>query len=520
MSGSMSGELGKPTGPPAGSGRRVWWCVLVSAGAVYLLTAQHGPAWQDSGVFQWRMRTLDLGGAGGLALAHPLLIVLGRLAGAVPLGSLAFRFNALSAVAAAVAAANLALLVRRLSPRVPAAGVFAAGAFALAHSVWWLATIAESHALLAALLSAELLVLAELLRRPTTAAAAALGLLNGLGLATHNLALLALPAYALAVVLLAARGRLRRSAVAVFAAGWAVGASLWIALVIGLALRAGVSAALGSALFGAEWKGAVLGGSARSAARGLGYVLYNFPNLALPLAALGLWRARRRVGAGLAGALAWVLGAHFLFAVRYAVPDQFMFFVPFYLVVSLLAGLGLAEVWGRRKLVRIAAVASLGLGPAGYALAPAVVGAVDLRLPGSARRLPYRDHARYWLTPWKLGEDSAGKFAAEAIDQLGRRPEPTILFADTTSYPPLRWAAEEQGLPAGMRLVGGGARRLRRRLEEDPRGFWADVRREGASVWVVSNVPGYCPAGLGPFVQPEPTGVLYRVRAPGTLPGP
>ena len=180
--------------PSAPSAKRLWWAVLLTSAALYLLTAQRGPAWQDSGIFQWRSDRLNLTSHLGLALAHPLLIVLGKLAGMVPLGPLAWRLNALSALAGAFATANLTVLVRRLVPKVPAAAVFAGGAFALAHTVWWLATVMESHMLLAALMSAELLVLVSLLRRPRLSMVLLLGLLNGLGLATHNLALLSLPA--------------------------------------------------------------------------------------------------------------------------------------------------------------------------------------------------------------------------------------------------------------------------------------------------------------------------------------
>ena len=65
----------------------------------------------------------------------------------------------------------------------------------------------------------------SLLKRPRISMVVLLGALNGLGMATHNLALLALPAYGLAVLLLAGRGRLKWWAVPLFVAAWAAGAS-------------------------------------------------------------------------------------------------------------------------------------------------------------------------------------------------------------------------------------------------------------------------------------------------------
>ena len=486
--------------------------VAVVAAAVFLLTAQRGPAWQDSGIFQWRMHTTDLAGHLGLALAHPLLIILGRCVRLLGLPGELWRFNAISAIAAAVAAANLAVIVRRLIPKVPVAAYFVAGAFGLAHTVWWLATIAESHMLLAALVSAELLVLIALLRRPRVSMVLLLGLLNGLGVATHNLALLALPAYAVAVMLLVWRRRIAWPVVPLFAAAWCAGAAPLIWLTIRMAGQAGAAAAVQSALFGRNWQGQVLGGSAKAAVLGLGYIVYNFPNLALPLAAVGLWRLRRRVGAGLAAALAYITAIHFVFAVRYTVPDQFMFFVPFYLMVALLAGLGLAHLCeNRRRLLKIAAVASLVLGPVAYATAPSAARAMKLPLPGSRRTLPYRDHARYWLTPWKHNEDSAGRFARHAIKQLAAEGCTVILFSDSTTYPPLRWV--EHSVPS-LRLVGWEENhRLRRMLEKNPQAFWDMVRRTNARVFVVSNVNSYYPAEFKGCVERDRTGVLYRVHS-------
>jgi len=504
---------------PARSGRRLWAAAFAAAAAVYLLTAQRGCAWQDSGIFQWRIHTFDLTGFLGLALAHPLVIGLGKLAETIPLGPPAWRLNAVSALAGAVAVANLAVLVRRLAPppagsKIPVAAIFAAGAFGLAHTVWWLATVTESHALVAALLSAELLVLTSLLRRPRVSMVVVLGLLNGLGVSAHNLALLALPAYGLAVIGLAARRRVRWWAVGAFVAAWSAGASLLLGLLIAEAARSGLGAAVASALFGRSWQGDVMGGSWRAVGLGMGYALYNLPHLALPLAAIGLWRLRRRVGGALAAAIGYVLAAHLIFAIRYTVQDQFMFFVPLYWMTALLAGLGLAETCVRRRWLKVAALASLALAPAAYAIAPSAVRAMKVPLPGGKRRLPYRDAARYWLTPWKSGEDSAERFARDAIGQLARRGEPAILYADLTAWPALKWVAEVEGRRAGVRLVSSLDADLLHRWSNDLDGFWSDLRRESGSLWVVSNVTPYCPPALHPYVAAEPTGVLYRVEPP------
>ena len=93
---------------------RQYVSVLVVALALYGLTTQRGYGWQDSGVFQWRILNFDLLGWNGIAVAHPLLIILGKVFSFLPLGPLALRINLLSAVAGAVAVANVATMVRRL----------------------------------------------------------------------------------------------------------------------------------------------------------------------------------------------------------------------------------------------------------------------------------------------------------------------------------------------------------------------------------------------------------------------
>lgn len=258
-----------------------------------------------------------------------------------------------------------------------------------------------------------------------------------------------------------------------------------------------------------------MGFSWRAVGLGLGFVVYNLPHLALPLAAIGLWRLTRRVGGALAAAIGYILVAHLVFAIRYPVQDQFMFFVPLYWMTALLAGLGLAETCVRRRWLKVAALASLAaMAPAAYAVAPSAVRAMKVPLPGGKRHLPYRDAARYWLTPWKGGEDSAERFARDAIGQLTRGGEPAILYADLTAWPALKWVAEVESKGAGVRLVSGLDAGLLARWNRDLDGFWEDLRREGGSLWVVSNVTPYCPPVLQPYVAAEPTGVLYRVAAP------
>jgi len=481
-------------GPRGGTG--FYLAVVGIMLAVYVATTQRGPAWQDSGIFQWRVLNFDLAGKLGLALAHPLLIMLAKATSFLPIGPPAFRINLVSAICGAVATANVALLVRRLSPGRSAAAWLAAGIFGLAHTPWWLSTICESQMVFAALFTAELHVLASLVRGPTGGLALLLGAVNGLALMAHNLALLSMAVYGLVVLTLCLRGRLRFWAVGLLAFGWAAGSAGLLALVTREAGAIGLVPAVKSALFGQRWQSDVLGGSPKAVSMGAAYIMYNFPNVALPLAVVGLWAFRR---AGLR-ALRWpvygLTALYLLFAIRYTVADQFMFFVPFYVMVAVLAGVGLGNL-SQRIAGRLAplAMASLLVGPVLYAAMPPIARSANLPVPGR-KDLPFRDAGRYWLAPWKAGENSAGMFARKALDSV---PVGGTVIADSTSLYPLLWTQRVEGLGRGVKLLDGASPRT--------------VEPGTPNVFAVSRTPGYYPPWLAraALLKRSPGQVLYSV---------
>lgn len=488
------------TQPTASNGVRepvgLYLAVLGMMLALYATTTQQGPAWQDSGIFQWRILNFDLAGEFGLALAHPLLIMLGKAMSFLPVGSPAFRMNLLSAICGAVATANVALLVRRLSPDRPVAAWLAAGFFGLAHTPWWLSTICESQMVFAALFTAELHVLVSLVRRPTGGLTLLLGVVNGLALMAHNLALLGMAVYGLVVLAFCLRGRLRWSAVGLLAIGWVVGSAGLLALVAREAWAVGLIPALKSALFGQAWQSHVLGGSARAVKMGAAYIVYNFPNVALPLAFVGLWAFRRLPLRAFHWPICGLTALYLGFAIRYTVVDQFMFFVPFYAMMAVLAGVGLGSLRDRTfSWLAPLAMASLLIGPALYAAMPSVARKANLSMPGRGD-LPFRDAGRYWLSPWKASENSAGVFANKALASV---PSGGIVIADSTSLPPLRWTQRVDGLGRGVRLLAGASREM--------------VSPGMPNVFAVSAKPGYYPPWLAKaaLLERSPGQALYCV---------
>ncbi len=126
---------------------------------VYLQTLLPGAGWGDIARFQYVARVWGIPHRFG----YPLYIALSRLFGYLPVGSLAYRINLMSAVFAALAAVTVYFLVRLLTRTRTAgdevAAASAALSFAFSRALWGQAVVAEVYTLNAALIGAVLLAL-------------------------------------------------------------------------------------------------------------------------------------------------------------------------------------------------------------------------------------------------------------------------------------------------------------------------------------------------------------------------
>lgn len=140
--------------------------VGLAALAVYLQTLLPGAGWGDIARFQYVARVWGIPHRFG----YPLYIALSRLFGYIPLGSMAYRINLMSALFAALAAVTVYFLVKRLtrtraadrnghSHGDPVAAASAALSFAFSRALWGQAVVAEVYSLNAFLIGAVLLVL-------------------------------------------------------------------------------------------------------------------------------------------------------------------------------------------------------------------------------------------------------------------------------------------------------------------------------------------------------------------------
>src|SRR5262245_60054533 len=184
------------------STRGAAWIAALAALWAYALTLSPTVAWvnegEDSGDLLVASATLGIPHPTG----YPLFVLLGRVAGFLPLGSLAFRINLVAAVAGAVSVYFIARYVLEVAPRAASAGaaLAAAGAaltYAFSRGAWSQSVLAEVYSLNAAFLAAILWALARAERTGSARHLALAAYLLGLGLTNHLLLIAVIPAVAL-----------------------------------------------------------------------------------------------------------------------------------------------------------------------------------------------------------------------------------------------------------------------------------------------------------------------------------
>jgi hypothetical protein len=426
----------------------------------------------------------------------------------------------------AIAAANLAVVAAQITGR-RRFGLMAAALLVLSHTGWWLSTVAEVYTWSLAGFTAELWLLLSLLRRATWRKLAALALVNGLGLAVHNFALLPLPVYVLTALLLIRSGRLRAWALAAAAGAWLAGASLYIGLIVrDIAGGNAVLDTIRSALVGEFTQNVLNAGLAWNTVRKVNLILMLMNVIGPPLLAfvgaarLGASRLSRfkaapspMTGAGassrsVAAAFGAIALIHLLFVARYNVPDQFTFFLPAMAMIYLYAAVGLAVWSSRSRTSRRVAWAMMLLWLPALPLLYSAVPAVARKLGGSGlekRELPFRDELRYWLAPWKQDETSAQQFALAALSDVAPR---AVVYADPTSFYPLAVARETLRLRPDVLLAGEDGESALPRPEPNVQAFLAALGDR--PLYVVTPTAPYLPQPLMDALDFEKAGVLYK----------
>jgi len=483
--------------------------VFCGAGVLYVVSCAPGALWQDSGLIQYRIWHNNIEGFLGLAISHPLFYILAIGAKYVPLGEFGHRVNLVSAIAAAVAVANLFLLVRLwLGKNLPAA--ITAVTFAVSHTFWCHASIIETYTLWTAIFSAELIMLLQYTKTKRVCYLYWLGLLNGLAIAVHMLASIPFLCYAVFLVFLLVRKEIRSKDLGIITLLWIVGALPYECLIIKNMVQSGdVAGTLASAAFGARWQAEVLNTSlsVKTVKENFLFILLNFPTPNILLFFVGCFGLSKiSPSSGFRNIMAGLIVSFFVFAFRYTITDRYAFFIPFYCVASVFMGLGahlLQEGINRRVFVYAVLVFSF-LPVTVYATAPRLAEKMRLDL-GTRGDVPYRNDYEYFLQPWKTGYKGAERFAEEALDAVG---DNAIICADSTTVAPLLYVQEVKGQRPDVKIVYGTVS-----SENAPQLNEETIRQllEEVSVYVVSPKAGYCPACVLDHYDLVQAGVLWRV---------
>jgi hypothetical protein len=502
---------------------------------VYCITVQRGVSWQDSGEFQYRILARDFRMLSGIALTHPAYLSSAELF--THLFSPTCRVTAINIFSSAGMILALALLARllKLLHFKESTILIALITLGLSHMGWWMSTIAEVYTWSLALFMAELLCVAKLcmkgsgFRVPAFAVPTAgkqgsgekdeekqkssrtiwlwilLAMVNGLHASFHNFAFLNLPVYALLFLYLQRHERLVRSIilVALAALAWLTGACLLVFLFL-LEWRETSSclATLKSLFFGQGYEDVVLG---------MKTINWSLVKTNLALASISVlnpvwfficYSGRTyKIFTPFKVLLLGLTGVHFLFWIRYFVPDQATFVLPTLSLLVIWVAIGLdCFVLSHKQLVGLFVTVLL------FSVAsPIIIHQLLILKQGGiqrARHLPFRDECCYWLFPWKQNEHSAAQFTEQVRKSLNNGD---IIIADRTSSGPLIAAQAAGQLSKEIRIISF--------LTGETEAELLQLVATQARVYIVSPVPGYASPALltGQFTF-EKEGVLYRVR--------
>ena len=512
----------------------LWLAAFVGALALYVFTLAPGLVWQDGGEYQWTAARLTWPPAQGTVWSrpgeavrvHPWFLVAARGLWWPRFWDYAYAANLCSAISMALAAANVVLIVDLMTRRRWAA-VVAGLAFAVGHTIWTFAVMSEVLGWAAAFLSAECLC-AWAWASPAGASRRQarwlllLLFLNGVALSNHLMAAISLAVFGVWILAEVIRRRAPWWVLPAGAGLWLVGGTLyWIVVGLEYVRTASLAETLVSATVGGFGHAAVnVSDLPALVEKSFLYVGLNYPTPLVFAALVGLVTLWRRKG-GFPRVLVVLALICFLWVARYDVPDQYSFFVPFYVAASVLIGVGVAAMRGRwGRWVAPVAVALALLPVAVYAVLPQAAERAEFVF--FKRELPYRDPYTYFLQPWKRGDDGARRFATEVLDAL---PADAILLPDTTPAPPLKCLHDIEGRRPDVLIVDP----YDVRFDDSLREYWParpedgspppppEAFARGRRIFIVSDVKGYKPLWVDAHGVVEPFGLIFEVkpRTPG-----
>jgi 4-amino-4-deoxy-L-arabinose transferase-like glycosyltransferase len=341
----------------------------------------------------------------------------------------------------------LAYLVYRLSGSLGADrpyAALAALAVLLLQNVFWVSTKMEVYGLhLLTVLAAYWIVFDERAALGRSTQVLLVGLLTGLGAATHQLTFIVL--FPLYLFMTARAGGRILWAVPGFLIGmfpcypalfnqFMSGSDPWTLL------RVFMTGSDGSAVSG--WEGALFRFDRMWADKA--YVSL----VLLSLCGIGLLGLLRPPPGSKSNILWWAATLNLMFAVSYALNDRFTFFLPGAVFYTLLGVAWVSRRYPGHRVAVYATLAAILAHPAIMVGTAALAHAGVVTLPGRSATLPYRDDVTYFMAPY-IPDRSAEAFVRAYERQV---PAGSVVASDFTAWAALR-SAQVTGRFLGRTLV-------------------------------------------------------------------
>ncbi len=448
--------------------------VFVSALALYALTLAPTVLWGGGDFARFQVWAAALRLEGG-AEGHPLWVALAHVFTALPLGDSAYRVNLSSAVFSAAALSLVHITIYDLIIMAPQTktrshGLVAArlGAWfgtislAVSHTFWTYAVMPKVYSLNSLIFAAALLCAVRWSRARRTVYLYGLAVALGVGAVAHLLFFALTPAFLVYIVLV-----MRERATGDGRWTHVVGAALLYIVLVGAGFALLHAITVGSTDY-ADAGGTGIGFihqflqvlvSPHALALGLGVFValmgYQF-FLTLLVVAVGVRVVLVQRPLAALFFLLVILDVAFVFAWLPGTPrlgdyaQNWHFYLPSYMVLAVLAGLGAARLWTRLTTERACALGAIALvlPIVAYAAAPRLARGVITRL--DLRTLPGRDNAAYLLSPWKQGEHGARAFGTATLRALSPH---AVLLADYSIYWVVRYLHDVEGVRKDVTLI-------------------------------------------------------------------
>jgi hypothetical protein len=447
----------EPVAPSRGT---AWSFAFGASLALFVATLAPDVLMMDSGEYQVAVHhfpRLDLGERpDDLVRVHPVYLAAAKLVSLIPVRSLAWRVNLVSALFGALAVANAVWLTMTLT-RDRRSALLTGLVLCLGHTLWAFAVIAEVMTMVAAFATLELICWARFLETRRTRWLAALALINGLGVATHLQLGLNTLVHTILYLQLARRNEITLRFITGCAAIWLLGTLPYSGLVLYYGFQTGDwPAILRSATLG-QYGTPITHTRPLTLLRGLASVLLNYPTLLIVFAVPAVRRLARAPFGPVAYAMLGVATIQFVFAMTYRVPDQYSFVLPFYIQFF-------------------------------------------------QRTVAYRDPYDFFIKPWQQGNTGQRRYIEEAFAIL---PDGALLLTSETTRSMLEYGQRVDGLRPDV-VIFADPRALASNIAID-----GPVARWTRPVWATDAEAKKFPSVLREHCRLRREGPLWEIEPPG-----